>query len=532
MNKEEILTNEFIENENVQHKSHKKIKIAVAITASLALIAITTLLVGHFKFDWFKSEIYEIDAKINRNVYQASYFTETKTIKSKIGFTNGMTEEHEATIYTNFMVFMIDKVDFLNTAALIILDAKVKSLNELKDLIKFDIFDEEKVKEVISNPDGSKYPLAFFKFYENGTIDEILLPNNMDQYNAQSIVDLIKNVIPKLTRNRTEDISNGLEIKTQKGKKNHTLVESHSPRELENFRDSKFAKTIERVVENEKLTSIKTNSNLDLETKLEEGESAFGLKSFNYEQKSKIISTSTMEEKEKAELFIKLSKHFTMIKSKDLLESFSKKEEPTKEPVVEEMPEDDSKLRKLGFPYNGDTTFVVKTYNTLGGNVYIKVRFGCTGGSAFGYVIVQTSAGTAQIGTSGVQGSRTWSSEATLFTFPFGPIPGVSMNLKAGGSLTVSASLDYSNNLKITLSGSLYAKAQVTAGYDKVASISGGAKGTFLTASMTGTLNSSGASRSGSFSAGTVVAYAEGKTLGYQAFYHEVKVFDGWTVYV
>ena len=239
-----------------------------------------------------------------------------------------------------------------------------------------------------------------------------------------------------------------------------------------------------------------------------------------------------MEEKEKAELFIKLSKHFTMIKSEDLLESFSKKEEPTKEPVVEEMPKDDSKLRKLGFPYNGDTTFVVKTYNTLGGNVYIKVRFGCTGGSAFGYVIVQTSAGTAQIGTSGVQGSRTWSSEATLFTFPFGPIPGVSMNIKAGGSLTVSASLDYSNNLKITLSGSLYAKAQVTAGYDKVASISGGAKGTFLTASMTGTLNSSGASRSGSFSAGTVVAYAEGKTLGYQAFYHEVKVFDGWTVYV
>ena len=60
MNKEEILNDEFIENEITQQKSHKKVKIAVAIVGSLTLIAITTLLVGHFKFNWFKNEIYNI----------------------------------------------------------------------------------------------------------------------------------------------------------------------------------------------------------------------------------------------------------------------------------------------------------------------------------------------------------------------------------------------------------------------------------------------------------------------------------------
>ena len=56
MNKEEVLNDDFVENEVVQPKSHKKIKIAIAITASLAIIATTILLVGYFKFDWFKSE--------------------------------------------------------------------------------------------------------------------------------------------------------------------------------------------------------------------------------------------------------------------------------------------------------------------------------------------------------------------------------------------------------------------------------------------------------------------------------------------
>ena len=58
--------------------------------------------------------------------------------------------------------------------------------------------------------------MSIFTFHEDGKLEDIKLPDNMDKYNADSIVELIKNVIPKLTRNRAEDISNGLEIKEKK----------------------------------------------------------------------------------------------------------------------------------------------------------------------------------------------------------------------------------------------------------------------------------------------------------------------------
>ena len=71
MKKEEILLNEP---EIVETKPNK-VKIALSILASTLVVAtITTLLVGHFKFDWFKSDEYKIDARINRSIYQANYF--------------------------------------------------------------------------------------------------------------------------------------------------------------------------------------------------------------------------------------------------------------------------------------------------------------------------------------------------------------------------------------------------------------------------------------------------------------------------
>ena len=271
MNKEEILNDDFVEKEVIQPKSHKKIKIAIAITASLAIIATTILLVGYFKFDWFKSEIYDIDAKISRKTYQANYFTETRTINTKMGFTSGISENHEQKIYTNFMVLQTDKKelennDYLNTATLVILDAKVEYEDELKEITSFDIFNQDKLDEVKSNPNGAKYPMAVFTFYENGTVVDILLPNNMDDYNAKTIVELIGNVIPQLTRNRNEDISNGIKITTKKNKNKRTIVESMAPEELEEFKGSRFVKSVERDIENERLTNIRNKANFDLVT--------------------------------------------------------------------------------------------------------------------------------------------------------------------------------------------------------------------------------------------------------------------------
>ena len=537
MNKEEVLNDDFVEKEVVQPKSQKKFKIAIAITASLAIIATTILLVGYFKFDWFKSGTYTLDAKISRNTYQANYFTETRTINTKIGFTSGVSENHEQKIYTNFMVLQTDRKelennDFLNTATLVILDAKVEYGNELKEITSFNIFNQDKLDEVKNNPNGAKYPMAVFTFYENGTVADILLPNNMDNYNANSIIELIGNVIPQLSRNRKEDISNGIKITTKKDKNKRTIVESIAPEQLEDFRDSRFVKSVERDIENEQLTSVRSKASLDLETKLKEGESSFGLQEFKYETKSNIIATGSKEEKENVELLKKLAEYYTFIDGRDLLNSLEKEEKVVDRWEIKEA-KIDSKLRNLldFTDLNVDKTFDIKTFTICGCKFSIKARLGISDFKAFGEIIIEANHGSVKFGTDGISASysKTWSGELTVFSFKFPPLPIISLDLKAGGSITVSASLD---NEKITvgISGSLYGKVEIKAGWDYAVSLSAGVKGTLVSASLNGAIDFNGElEKSGKLSAGTIVIYVEGKALTFKIFHHDWTMWNGWS---
>jgi len=544
MSKEEVLNNDYVENEVIQPKNTKKIKIAIALVASLTIIASAILLVGYFKFNWFKSEIYNIDAKISRNAYQANYFSETKTINTRIGFTSGITQDNEQKIYTNFMVMQKDRKelknnDFLNTATLVILDTKLENKNELKEINSFNIYNEENIKEFESNPDGAKYPMAVFSFYENGTIADILLPNNMDNYNAQTIVELIESVVPKLTRNRTEDISNGLEINTLKRNKKKVFVESISPREIPDFKGSRFVKSIEREIDNEQLTKIKTQANLELKTELEENENSFGLKDFKYETKSEIVSTGLKEEKGTAELINKFIEHYTLIKSQDLLEYLAKNKKDQiigRYEITEEQLKSDNNLRNLiSFDnFNGDATILVTTFNVLNCDIKIQIRYGAKNGEAFGEIIFTANQGKVSFGSNGITASttiKTWKGEVPVFTFDFPPMPIIGLSLIAGGSVKIQGSISSEKEqLELSITGSLYAKVEIKAGWDKVASVAAGAKGTIISSSIKGAINLSGdLSTSGSLSAGDITIYVNGKTLGLEVFSYEWKVFDGWS---
>ena len=544
MSKEEVLNNDYVENEVIQPKNTKKIKIAIALVASLTIIASAILLVGYFKFNWFKSEIYNIDAKISRNAFQANYFSETKTINTRIGFTSGITQDNEQKIYTNFMVMQKDRKelknnDFLNTATLVILDTKLENKNELKEINSFNIYNEENIKEFESNPDGAKYPMAVFSFYENGTIADILLPNNMDNYNAQTIIELIESVVPKLARNRTEDISNGLEINTLKRNKKKVFVESISPREIPDFKGSRFVKSIEREIDNEQLTKIKTQANLELKTELEENENSFGLKDFKYETKSEIVSTGLKEEKGTAELINKFIEHYTLIKSQDLLEYLAKNKKDQiigRYEITEEQLKSDNNLRNLiSFDnFNGDATILVTTFNVLNCDIKIQIRYGAKNGEAFGEIIFTANQGKVSFGSNGITASttiKTWKGEVPVFTFDFPPMPIIGLSLIAGGSVKIQGSISSEKEqLELSITGSLYAKVEIKAGWDKVASVAAGAKGTIISSSFKGAINLSGdLSTSGSLSAGDITIYVNGKTLGLEVFSYEWKVFDGWS---
>ena len=546
MNKEEILNNDFVNQEIIQTKSNKKIKIAIAIVGSLALIATATLLIGHFQFNWFKSEIYKVDVNISRKALQANYFSEMKTIKSKIGFTNGESDERTSLINSNFVVLQterkeISKNDFLNTAYLIITDSKVTQGEINEDLTSFDISDPNKINEFKSNPDGSKYPMAIFSFYENGTLVEVKLPNNMDKYNADSIMELIESVVPRLSRNRTEDISNGLDIKSTKNKSKKTLVEAQTPKEVPEFKGSIYSKVVKRDIEEEKLNNIETQSRLNLESKKEEGEFDFGIKDFKYSKNSKIILTKVNEKEEKAELIQELAKHLVFIKSGDLFQNFidKEKENEAKEQVIEEWEEDinSPRLRQLGFAskFNFDKSFDLKSLTFLGKTVSISLRVAVTGGKAICQVVIKCGSAKMTIGNTGVTAviSKTYSTgDITLFSFQFPPVPAVGVKFKAGGTISYSVKFDSSaqNKLVLTLGGSIYAKAGVSAGNDKIIGLEGGAKGVLLSIDLTFKVNSKGSlTKSATFGAGAIYVYASGHIVGKEVFNKEHLIFSGWS---
>ena len=331
-----------------------KIKYTIAIITGMIMAAtVSILLVGHFKFNWFKSETYKIKANISRVTYQANYFSEQKDMIVKASFANGQNEEKKFIISSNFVVVLTDrkelkKGDFLNTAALVILDSQIKTDEEETELTKFSIFDETTIKELEENPNGSKYPIGIFTFYEDGTLEDIKVPDNMDKYNAESIVELIKNVIPKLTRNRTEDISNGLEIKEKKNNKVKTIIENKDLRTYEKLEGTKYSKIVERDIEDDKISNIRVHSTGFFQSEEKENVDVFGLKDFSYDQHSEINSITIRQEKETAELIQKISKSFNFITSEKLIENIFEKERKEKEfEEVKDLEEDNTSLRNL-----------------------------------------------------------------------------------------------------------------------------------------------------------------------------------------
>ena len=516
-------------NEKIKRK--KKRKIYIVIVLSLVIIA-TIFLVGHFKFNWFQKDIYNIDIEISRKEYIINYFNEKKTLKTIVSFTNGIIENNELNIFNNFMTIQIDKKklknnNFLYYFILAILDGKVKIQNNLKDITSFNISNISILNEFKSNPDGSKYPMAKFSFYENGTIDEIKLPNNMNNYYAHTIIELIDNIIPKLSRNRTEDLFNCLSINSKKYNNKKTLIEVQSPIEIKKYKGSQFTKIVERDIENGYLTNIRANSNITLKTQKDKGQVDFGLKDFNCVQKSEINSTGLKEEKKIVELMKKLAEYYTFINSEDLIQLLEDKE---KDKFNEKINSSNSQIRKL--VNSASSTFNLKTMNILGNDIDFKLYFGISGEKYSGALIISVGGIDYKFGTD----DKSWSyshyyGDWTLFNFRFPPpMSAIKIALKAGGTVSIGQTFNKKDPVVvINISGSILAIAEVTAGWDEVISISAKAKGAIISAEANGNINENKYMYyTGSIGGGDISVIIEGKALDHSFFKNEYQIWEGW----
>ncbi len=577
----------------------KKRKIIYILAISfIALIIITTIiLIGHFKFNWFKKasdeddeEIYYLDAKIKSLVNQVDYFTETKKIKSKIVYTSGESDEQEQIVDTNFAVFLTDKktnityynnltnvTTNINNCTIVILDSKVKLGEKETKLSSFDIFDEKQIKEFESNPNGTIYPMAKFSYFENGTLIDINLPVDMDQYNAQALIELINNAVPKLSRNKKEDKKKGLTVAEKKTKNGNTLTEIQAPKEYENkftgqeYKGSKFQKKTEVDVENEKIKKVSTNTNLVLETQKENEETIdFGLQNFTYDISSEINSIKNEENnQENIKLVKKLSERIKFIKSDDLLkllllkeqnkdseldENFEeneyfkkidKKENEENEENKENEEKSDKELinskqvRKLKWEGSFSRSWTLANSNILGQTVSLQYEISLSGGELSNTLSVSCGCVTFYYGNSGTTKDKNPPkkkvADKKLFEIPFPgtPIP-VKFSFIIGGAIEYNVNFDtYTKIFSISLTGELFASAELGAGVSGFAEIVVEARGTIISLTADGTLTKKGSyytpSNSIYASGGTITCSVIGKLLGQEIVSISKDFVKGWS---
>ena len=505
------INDELIDQEVQAPVKSNKIKYTIAIITGVIMAAVVAvLLLGHFKFNWFKSETYKIKANISRATYQANYFSEQKDLIVKASFTNGQNEEKKFLISSNFVVVLTDrkelnKGDFLNTAALVILDSRMKTDEEETELTKFPIFDEATIKELEANPNGSKYPMGIFTFHEDGTLGDIKVPDNMDKYNAESIIELIKNVIPKLTRNRAEDISNGLEIKEKKNNKVRTIIETQALRNYEKLEGTKYSKIVERDIEDDQISNIRVHSTGFFQS----------------------------EEKENVDVF------GNFITSEKLFENILEKERKEKEmEEVKDLEEDKTSLRNLGFNFNVDKTFNIKSFNVAGQTISIKYRIAVQNGRAINQLIIDSKLGSARFGNDGVTAeiNKSWSFYKRIFTFKFPPFPLIGLNVYAGGTLNIFVKFTtvQKTTLQLGLGGSLNAAVEIAFGAGDFAKVAAGVKGTLINASGYATITGGSVTKGYRLSGGKievyVTAYVKIPFIGKKKLWDKsYTVFNGWS---
>ena len=526
-------------------KKSKICKIAALIIAGIAIITTTVLLVAHFKYGLFGSKISEA-IEINREANSLEFFSETRNLKTKMTYASGQTASTEQEIDTDFVVLLKEKKEikekstFYNTGYIVVLGSKAKSNGEEAQLDSFNIFDEKIIKEFESNPNGSKYPIAQFSFYEDGTLIKIDLPKDIDSYNAEKLISLIKDVIPKLSINK-EDEENGIEIKTKtknkNGKKQKTFSKYDPPKEFydkyskSTFKGSKISKLVETDVEDDKISEIRSNTNLHLETQKDgEEKQGFGIDDLLVNVDSKIVSTKTETEKvEDIKLVDRIVTKLTFVDSEEVLSSFHKTNDI-------EIEEPEVPMRNLA-----TTTYfewpLFENLSFLGtkASAYYIIDF--KNSKVINKIKIKAGSFTAYVGNEdGMSQSKSDSKndkrgDLLLGTFPVAAYE-IRIDIKLSMGLTAGVSLPY-NKIKVSLGGSVDLKAELVVG--TLIQFKAGVKGKIIGATFTCGFNLSPLSFSRSDSkitinSGTITGYLTGevKGTGRKFVNEELQIWKGW----
>ena len=370
----------IIEEQLIQRRTKINKKLIVGLVAAgLITITLATFLVGYFAFGWFQKP----QENVIQNTYhkdQVMLFKEVKTLRQEAK-TPDQKESVDQTITTDFLVMVNSKkklnyfgeIDHLYKATIVLLNMQTTE----GTIGGLNLLDKEAAEKFLKNPEQFDQPIAKFTFYENGTLVDIQIAKNTNQFSASSMVDLIEEIVPRISTKLYGKEENGVEFIIKDKKEDETLItEDHKDKEFVDkyskigFEGSKINKKITRKVVKNTITQVTIETEFNVNSEKPENDEYFydvGLDAYNFKVKSELNMVENKDDKELVKNVELAIEKVNYEDSQKLLEEFAKNEMKELEEMVDEAEEkedDPKELRKLANTFN--KTYKITSIKILG----------------------------------------------------------------------------------------------------------------------------------------------------------------------
>jgi hypothetical protein len=182
--------------------------------------------------------------------------------------------------------------------------------------------EDEEAEKFFNNPENDGHPMAKFAFYENGTLVDIYLSNDTNQFYASSMVDLIEHIIPKISKKVFNQENKDVEYKFDE--EENTLHEKHFGKEFVDkyskisFKGSQINKKITRMINNNTINQITSESELNLVSDKDKDKENFlniGLDGYTIKINSDLNIVENKDDKKLIKKIEKMSKEFNFEES-------------------------------------------------------------------------------------------------------------------------------------------------------------------------------------------------------------------------
>ena len=187
--------------------------------------------------------------------------------------------------------------------------------------------------------------------------------------------------------------------------------------------------------------------------------------------------------------------------------------------------------RQLGFNFNVEKTFDIKTISFLGQTLFIKYRVAVKDGKAINQIIISSNFGSFTFGNNGVEGetSKSWSGKVKLFSMRFPPFPSINLNIYASGSLQYSVQYASQDSLKLSLSGTLNPIAELAGSPSSLMKFSISTDGILIAASGDAIASKSGVTKQFKFYGTKSNLVIQAKMGNTPIWKKPIKLFEEWS---